>query len=134
MSTIDAAIAPGLFDLPSNHVTSGTVYHDGWCAPYLCVHFPTVIGRVRVGIEFWNPLMIDLNPNEVVVRANHRAIAVFPDLLPEQIQSVQQDLDVEPAGGLVLSIRSAGRCPPLAHDVRPLALVIRSLSVEPISG
>ncbi|AOH84404.1 hypothetical protein AWL63_10930 [Sphingomonas panacis] len=134
MSVIDTAIAPGLFDLPPHLVTSGTIYHDAWCTPYLCIHFPDLIGRVRVTVEFWNPAMIDRNPNEVVIRLDHRAIAVFPDLMPEQIQGVQRDVDVGAEGGLVLSIRSAGRCPQLAHDIRPLALVIRNLTLEPMQG
>jgi hypothetical protein len=130
MNPLDPVISPSLFDLPVHHVVSGTLYHDGWCTPYLCVQFPELRGRVRVDVEFWNPAMIDLDPNDVVVRADHRAIASFRNLLPEQIRSVQQDVDVQDGRGFFLSIRSAGRCPQSADDLRSLSLVIRQLSVE----
>lgn len=134
MNTNDSLIAPELFDLPPHNVTSGTVYPDGWCVPYMCVHFPDIHGLVRINVEFWNPTMIDLVPNDVVIRANHRAIASFANLSPEQIEAVQHEMNVVGDRGLTISIRSAGRCPQSANDVRPLALVIRHLSVGPVRG
>ena len=132
MNPLDPVISPSLFDLPVHHIVSGTLYHDGWCTPYLCVHFPELRGRVQVEVEFWNPPMVDLDPNDVVVRADHRAIASFGNLLPEQIRSIQHNVDVQDGRGLSLSIRSAGRCPQSVDDLRSLALVIRQLSVNPI--
>lgn len=133
MTLIETVIAPELFDLPPHKITSGTVYHDAWCSPYVCIHFPTLRGLVRIGIEFWNPAMMDQNPNEVVVRANHRAIAVFPDLAPEQIESLEADVDASEQNGVFLSVRSAGHCPQSPDDIRPLALVLRRLSVRAIA-
>lgn len=130
MNPLDPVISPSLFDLPVHHVVSGVLYHDGWCTPYFCVRFPELRGRVQVEVEFWNPSMVDLDPNDVVVRVDHRAIASFSNLVPEQIRSVQQNVDVQNGQGLFLSIRSAGRCPQSADDLRSLALVIRKLSVK----
>lgn len=127
-------IPSSLFALPVHSVVSGTLYHDGWCTPYLCVHFPELHGHVQVELEFWNPTMIDMDPNDIVVRADHRAIAFYSNLLPEQIRSVRHDMDIQGDQGLFLSIRSAGRCPPSADDLRSLALVIRRLSVERAKG
>lgn len=125
-------IPPSLFQLPVHSVVSGTLYHDGWCSPYLCIHFPELHGRVQVEVEFWNPTMIDMDPNDIVVRVDHRAIASYSNLLPEQIRSVRHDVGVQAGRGLYLSIRSAGRCTQSADDLRSLALVVRQLSVEQI--
>lgn len=125
-------IPPSLFQLPTHSVVSGTLYHDGWCTPYLCAHFPELRGHVQVEVEFWNPTMIDMDPNDIVVRADHRAIASYGNLLPEQIRSVRHDMNVQGSQGLYLSIRSAGRCPQSADDLRSLALVIRQLSVNQV--
>ncbi len=131
MTEHDNGIAPEQFDLPPHTVTSGTLYPDGWCVPYLSIHFPGLRGLVLIDVEFWNPPTSDVDPNDVVIRANHRAIGAFRDLSPEQIQSVQHEMVVG-EDGLFLSIRSAGRRPQSASDIRPLALIIRRLSVEQI--
>lgn len=129
MTDHDNGIALEQFDLPPHSVTSGTIYPDGWCVPYLAIHFLGLRGPVRIDVEFWNPPGNDVDPNDVVIRANHRAIGAFGDLAAEQIESVQHDMVVSESG-LFLSIRSAGRRPQTASDIRPLALIIRRLSVE----
>jgi hypothetical protein len=125
------AIPADLFGLPAHDVTAGAIHHDRWCSPYLCVRFPGLHGRVRIELEYWNPTMIDVPANAVALRVNHRAIDVRLDLQPEDIVTVRQEVDVE--GELLLSLRSAGRCPPSTDDLRTIALVIRHLAVEPVS-
>ncbi len=132
MTEHDNGIPPEQFALPPHSVTAGTLYPDGWCVPYLGIDFPGLRGLVRIDVEFWNPPMSDVDPNDVVIRANHRGIGAFRDLSPEQIESVQHEMIVG-EGGLFLSIRSAGRRPPSGSDLRPLALIIRRLSVEQLS-